>query len=102
MPDRRARRELERKLDEGMPDGRRVWDPSGAAVYQIEPTWATAVICYRCLYVGLIPTLPAKPLTWTCSSCGHRLRLDPPGEVLEAIRPGGTLVVPSSTRQRLS
>lgn len=102
MPDKRARHELERKLDDALPAGRNVWDPNGVALYQLEPTWATAVICFRCLYVGLMPTIPARPLTWRCSQCGLRVRLEPPGEVLEAVRPGGTLILPPSTRRRLS
>jgi len=102
MPDKRARHELERKLDEALPEGRNVWDPTGAALYQLEPSWATAVICYRCLYVGLMPTLPARPLVWTCSQCGLAIKLDPPGEVLEAQRPAGSLIVPTAQRRRLS
>lgn len=92
---RRARRELERKLGDAVPDGRRVWDPTFAALYQLEPSWLTAVICTGCLYVGIVPSIPSKPLTWTCGSCGRRIELNPPGEVLEAIRPPGTLVLAS-------
>lgn len=99
---RRARRELARKLDDALPDGRHVWDPNGVAVYQLEPSWATALVCFRCLYVGLMPTLPARPLAWTCSQCGQVTKLEPPGEVLEAIRPAGSLIVPPSQRRRLS
>ena len=94
MADRHARRELERKLDDALPDGRRIWDPAFVALYQLEPTWATAVICYRCLYVAIVPTLPAKAFSYTCSQCGLLTPLDPPREVLEALRPGGGLVVP--------
>jgi hypothetical protein len=101
MSDKRARRELERKIAE-LPEGRRIWDPLGTAVYQLEPTWATAVICFRCLYVGLMPTLPARALSWTCSQCGTVIRLEPPGEVLEAVRPLGELIVPPSRHARLS
>lgn len=100
MPDRRARLELERKVADVLPEGRRVWDRNFTALYQLEPAWATAVICYRCLYVGLMPTIPARPLNWTCSSCGLVVPLDPPGEVLEAIRPAGTLITPASRRRR--
>jgi hypothetical protein len=81
-----------------MPDGRHVWDPACVAVDQLEPTWATAVICLRCLYVGIVPSIPSRPITWTCSSCRLVIPLTPPGEVLEAIRPAGQPVVAAPRR----
>jgi hypothetical protein len=95
---KRARHELERKLADALPDGRRVWDPAFVALYQLEPTWATAVICYRCLYVAIVPSIPSRPIQHTCSQCGLVTPLAPPPEVLEAVRPGIPLVDPRGRR----
>lgn len=85
MPDRKALRELRAKLDGGgLDEGRRVLDLSATAIYQLEPTWATAIVCVGCHYVALVPKLPVRSLMWTCSQCRRSQRLDPPIEVLIA------------------
>lgn len=82
--DRGARHALESKVDELAP-GVRHWDRLGTALYQLEPSWITAVACVCCYHVALIPSLPKVPkLTWTCSACGVLIPLEPPPEVLAA------------------
>lgn len=82
MNDSRARYNLERAIAE-VPDGTRYQDPSGLAVYQTEPSWATAVACPRCLYVAVLPTIPRRPvLRYVCSQCSSAITLMPPLQVL--------------------
>ena len=85
--------ELERALGE-IDIGKRYRDTVGPAIYQVEPTWATAILCARCGFVALIPTLP-RTLSFVhrCSSCGQAIRLAPPLDVIAAGPPSS--VVPS-------
>jgi hypothetical protein len=89
VPDARALRELERAFEAFADTGAvRYRDPAGVAIYQVAPTWATAIACTRCLYVAIMPTLPAKPIVhWECSRCGAIWTLLPPLEVRAALRP---------------
>lgn len=57
------------------------------AVYQLAPTWATAIACYGCQYVALVMSLPARSMAWKCPRCGNGVALDPPASVLLAPRP---------------
>ncbi len=82
--DRQTRHALEAKTAELAP-GVRHWDRLGTALYQVEPSCITAVVCIRCLHVAIIPSLPKVPkLSWTCSACGTRIPMEPPPEVLAA------------------
>lgn len=85
--DRRARLELERQLGEAeIEAGTRYWDKLGTAIYQVEPAWLTAIVCIRCLYISIIPTLPKSlRFAYECARCGQRIQLEPPSEVLAAM-----------------
>lgn len=75
---------LERALGE-LGGGKHYPDRLGPAIYQVEPSWATAILCRRCQYVAIIPRLPRKHLfSHQCSSCGASITLAPPAEVLDA------------------
>lgn len=82
MPDRKALHELEAAIADAGLEGRRMLDMSAVAIYQLEPTWGTAIACVGCFYVSLIPKLPRRALAWTCPRCGAMQRLAPPLEVL--------------------
>jgi hypothetical protein len=87
MPDLKP---AEKALDTVGGLGRIYRDQAGPAVYRLEPTPATAVACQSCLTVGLVPSIPRKPiLVYRCSGCGAKIRLEPPPIVwLEGSRPG--------------
>lgn len=86
--------ELERALGE-LEGGKRYRDRLGPAVYQLEPTWATAILCPACRYVAIIPRLPRKRLfAHECSSCQARITLAPPAEVFD-VDPAAATALPS-------
>lgn len=87
MADRRSVRELRGFLEGLAGDGRVYLDLSGPAVYQLEPSWRTAVLCQACRYIGLVMSIPRRPITWRCPRCGDRVALAPPLEVLAAPAP---------------
>lgn len=95
---------LERALEAlAEPNAKRYRDTFGPAIYQVEPTWATAILCQRCQYVAIIPRLPRRPIfTHECSSCGAVIRLAPPLEVLGAAPQQSVLPSASVSRQRPS
>lgn len=89
---------LERALGE-FDDGKRYRDRIGPAIYQLEPQWATAILCTACLYVAIIPRLPRlMTFVHTCSQCGARIRLAPPAEVFSATPPANLLGSASTSR----
>lgn len=82
---------LERALGE-LGDGKRYPDRIGPAMYQVEPSWATAILCAACQYVAIVPRLPRRHLfTHECTSCGARITLAPPAEVMDAAPPSSVL-----------
>jgi hypothetical protein len=85
--DRKAERELRAYLDGLGSDAQIVRDLEGPAVYQLAPTWATAILCVHCRYIGLVMSLPRRPLTWSCSRCDRSVRQVPPLQVLVARSP---------------
>lgn len=85
MPDRKALHELEATVaDSGMLDGHRLLDLAGVAIYQLEPSMATAIACPSCFYVSLLPSIPKRSLLYVCPRCEHPQRLSPPLEVMFA------------------
>lgn len=86
MPDLRG---AEGALDTVGGLGRVYRDTVGPAVYRLEPTPATAVACQSCRTVGLVPSIPRVPvLVFVCSTCGARIRLEPPPAVwIQGSRP---------------
>lgn len=87
MPDKGSERELRGYLDKLEGDGRTYRDLTGSAVYQLEPSWRTAILCTTCRYIGLVLSIPRRPMTWRCPRCAHQVRLTPPLEVLAAKDP---------------
>jgi hypothetical protein len=86
VADRAAQRRLGETLEPFAPPGA-VWrfDPIGPAVYQLEPTWATAILCPHCEFVSLVPSLPRLlELTHWCPACSKPVLLRPPADVLAA------------------
>lgn len=85
--DREGRRDLERSL-EGMGgetgQGQLYHDLVGPAIYRLEPTPCTAAVCLSCRYIGLVPTIPVRPTSWTCAACRTEYPLMPPLAVLRA------------------
>lgn len=70
-------------------------DLTGNAVYWINADqggidW-TAAACPPCRHIGLIPSIPRRPVgRWTCPQCQRVYRLEPPIPVLMAAqRPTG-------------
>lgn len=85
--DRRTEAALGRAL-EAFPAERVYHDRVGPAVYVLEPSWATLIACYRCLYVALVPSIPrVLRMTYHCESCGALIPLEPPSEILAAHDP---------------
>lgn len=81
--DRSSERELGRIL-EALPGDAILRDLVGPAVYRLEPTWLTAVLCRTCGFIHLVVSIPARPFVWACPRCAHRERLEPPAAVLAA------------------
>lgn len=84
--DRAGRLELERFLAGFEQDGRTYYDLEGLAVYKLEPTPRTAILCRACRYISLVPSVPRRRLVHECPRCAAAQRLTPPLEVL-AVRP---------------
>lgn len=93
---------LERAMGE-LDIGKRYPDTLGPAIYQVEPSWATAILCTACQYVAIIPSLPRLfTFVHECSSCGARIRLAPPAEVIGAGPPSSVLPSRSISPNRLA
>jgi DNA-directed RNA polymerase subunit RPC12/RpoP len=94
MADRAAQRRLVDAIDPFAPAGSRwVFDPIGTAIYQLEPTWVTAILCPYCEFVTLVPSLPRLlELTHWCPACAKRVLLRPPSDVLAAAPPSSPLI----------
>jgi len=87
--DARSHRRLAEYVErlEGEGAARQYQDRIGPAIYQVEPTWRTVVLCLRCGFVGLILSIPRRATTWMCGQCGWSTPLSPPREVLEVPEP---------------
>lgn len=93
----RAQAELDRLL-EPFGVGLRVPDPSGQAIYQLEPgPPKTVVVCigrHDPPYAAFIPSIPkSAALTWTCGVCEAVIPLAPPRLVLEYGLDTGTRMI---------
>lgn len=73
------------KLQEG--SGRIYRDLAGPAIYRLEPSWRTVVMCLACHFLTLIPTIPRRATVHACSRCGTRVLLIPPPAVIEVPEP---------------
>lgn len=92
MADRDTQRRLRAALEafETEPGVIYAVDQTGPAVYRLEPSWLTALLCLGCGFVTLRLGLPRLlRQTLACGTCGAPIGIEPPFEVLAARLPAG-------------
>ncbi len=89
--DRDTERRLRASLEQlAQPGERYAIDATGPAVYRLEPSWLTAILCTSCGFVTLRMGLPRLlRQVVECGTCHTPIGLEPPAEVIGARLPIG-------------